>query len=421
VTITLNKGVADVYFDGIGTVVSTIKGKTTVAGSNLRARQITLSGTTAASSLSITGKSKGQVNLGGVSDASPLGSINAPTTNLSVVGSTSQLSGSSVLHGSLQVEDNATATPIAAAGTINLAGVKSINLRSADSATIELGSTGVANSSVNITGSVTDSSLTSTVPLSSVKAKSWINSNSVQHSFNVLITAPSIANLIVGGEFDAALTVNSAGKAPALGTAKISGAASVANWSVTGNAKSIFLGSTSPTWGGLIVSGSLGSFVIASGGLTAGISAASINSLKVAGTISADIATTGNLQSLQAGQLVGALIDVGTTAGDITAATLGNIGSATLGTLRLTSKAANTFSDSSVIADKINSATTGPVNAANGGAAEGIAAHIIKSATVTVDNGILHLPGKDLVSDAALAAFLTSKGATLGTFTIDIL
>jgi hypothetical protein len=420
VYITLNKGVADVYFDGIGTVVSTVKGLTSIAGNGLHARLVSLSGTTAASVLKITGSKGGQLTVGGISDASPLGTISAPTANLTSAGN-GGISSSSLLTGSLVTEAVQQATPISAAGTVTLAGVKSVSLYSVTDAVLNVGNTGVSSTSVVIKGAVTDSSIISTTPIGTLKAGSWINDNNGSSSESVQVSAPSIGNLVIGGAFDAALSVDSVGKKSALGSVHIAGAVNTASWSVTGNAHSIFLGSAGPTWGGLTVSGNLASFVIAGGNLTADVSAGSINGMKVAGVISANISTTGNLNSLQAGQLVDSLIDVGTTNNNVTTATLANLGTATLGTLRLTSKAANTFSDSSVIAHTIGSATTGAVNAANGGAPEGLAGHLIKGATVTVDGGVLHLNGKDLLSDAALSAFLTTKGATLGTFAIDIL
>jgi hypothetical protein len=417
VTISLNKGVADVFFDGIGTVVSTIKGKTTVAGSNLRARQISLSGTTAASVLSITGKRGGQVNLGGVTDESPLGVLNAPTANLRAVGTASLLGLSSSTQPLLGVAAAAIATPISPAGTVQLVGVRSISLRTADAANFVLGNTGVVSTAINFTGTITDTNLTAAGAISSIKAKAWVKSATDIQA----VTGTSLGNLIIAGEFDPDLTLSSAGKVPALGTARIGGAVSIGSWTVTGNAKSVSIGGVSTSWGGIHVSGNLGSLVVAHTGLTADVTAGSINTLKVAGTLTADIITTGSLFTLQAGQLVDALVDVGSTADSVATATLGNIGTATLRSLRITSKAVNSFSDSSVIADVINSAITGPVNAANGGVPEGIAAHIIKAATVTADGGVLHLSAKNLLSDAALATFLTSKGATLGTFSLDIL
>jgi hypothetical protein len=416
-TITINRGIADVYFDGIGTVVSTLKGKTTVAGSSLRARQITLSGTTAASVLSITGKKGGQVNLGGVSDASPLGAISAATTNLRAVGTTSLLGLSTSTHPLLETDAVTTAVPIAAAGTVNLAGVRSISLRTADAADFILGAAGVASTSLTFAGTITDTALTASVPISTIKAKAWIKSAEDIQAINAL----SIANLVIAGEFDPDLTLDSAGRVAALGNARIGGAVSIGGWHITGNARAISVGTVSPSWGGVQVSGNLASFSVLHSGLTSGIIAGSINTLKVAGTLSATVTTTGNLLTLQAGGLVDALIDVGTTANSVAAATAANIGTATLRTLHITGRTANSFSDSSVIADVIDSATTGPVNAANGGTPEGLAATVIKGATVTADGGVLHLSAKTLISDAALSTFLTSKGATLGTFSIDII
>jgi hypothetical protein len=420
VTITLNRGVADVYFDGIGTVVSSAKGKTTVAGSSLRPREIILSQTTAASVLSITGKKNGQVNLGGITDTGTLGVLSAPTANLSVTGSTSQLSSSAEFSGSLEAATVSTATTIASAGTIQLTGVRSLSLRSVTDGVINLGNTGVASSSVVISGVVTDSSLISTAPITTLKAKSWINDNNATQSESVAVSAPSINSLSIGGAFDANLTLDSTGKLAALGSAHITGSVGAGIWSITGNTNSVVLGSAATSFGGVNVSGALGSFVVSTGGLSSDITAGSINSLKVAGAINANITTTGNLLSLQAGQLIDSIVDVGSTAGSIADATSGNIGTATLKSLRLTSKAANTFSDSSVIADIIGTASTGSVNAANGGTPEGIAVNTIKSATVVVDHGTIHLNAADLASDSALSGYLTAKGLTFGDFAIDI-
>jgi Bacterial Ig domain len=415
VTITISKGVADVFFDGIGTVVSTVKGKTTVAGSSLRARQISLSGTTAASTLTISGgKGKGQVNLGGISDTSPLGSISAATTNLSATGSTKALA-TGLNTGILSADANLVATPIASAGTLNLAGVKTISLNTASNAVITLGGAGVTSTSVTFAGAVTDTSLTSTVALNAVKARSWVNDNLTTNSESVTLTAPSIKSLTIAGVFDAGLTAGT------FGTAKITGAVNDGSWSVTGSAKSITVGAVGTAWGGLSVAGSLGTFAVKGGNLTADVSAASITSLTVAGAIESDITTTGNLGTLRAGQLVDALVDVGSSATSVADATTANAGGATLKSFSLTSKAANTFNDSSVIAGIIDSISTGPVNAANGSTPEGFAAKTIKSAAVTIDGGTLHLSGKTLLSNAALASFLSSKGESLVNFTIDIL
>jgi len=415
VTITLNKGVADVFFDGIGTVVGTVKGKTTVAGSSLRARDISLTGTTLASVLSIKGAKNGQVNLGGVTDAGPLGAIAAPNADLRAVGNPTLIGLGTTIEP--LVTAAVTATPIPMAGTVQLAGVKSISLRNSDSANFVLGSDGVSKTSLVFAGSATDTGINSTVPLSTVKATKWIKSaEDIQ-----LISAPSIANLSIAGEFDPDLTLDSTGKTIALGSAHIGGVASIGSWNITGNVHSVYVGSTSSSWGGLDVSGNLGSFVVHTGGLSTSTTAGSINSMNIAGVLSGNVTTTGNLLSLRAGQLVDATIDVGNTVDSVADATSSNLGTAMLKSLVLTSKLANTFSDASVIADVIDSFSTGPVNAASGTTPEGIAAHIIKGAAVNVDGGIVHLSAKTLLSESALQAFLTTSGKTLGTFGIEIL
>jgi hypothetical protein len=117
--------------------------------------------------------------------------------------------------------------------------------------------------------------------------------------------------------------------------------------------------------------------------------------------------------------LVGSIVDVGNSVSGVSDATASNVGGATLRSLVLTSKLANTFSDSSVIADVIDSIVTGPINAAETN--EGIAATTIKSATLTTATGAVHIPAADLLNNTALGTFLTGRGASLGTFVIDIL
>lgn len=362
----------------------------------------------------MTGARNAQFNLAGVNDASPLGSIVAPGANLRATGSSSLL-GSSLLHGSLNTAAAQTATATPPAGTLNLAGVRSISLRTINSGHIILGALGVASTSLIVSGTVTDTQLMSTVPISTLKAKAWVKSAiDIQ-----LVSAPSIANLQITGEFDPDLTLNRVGRVAALGNARIGGAVSVGNWSITGNAHSIYLGAVAPSWGGVGVSGSLFSLVVANGGMTSDVTAGSIYSLRVAGALSSNITTSGNLTSLVAGQLIGGYIDVGSTATSIADATLANLGVGHLGSVRLTSRAANTFSDSSIVADVIGSVVTGQINAV--GTTEGIAGHTIHSATLTLDHGAFRLPASALTSNAALSSYLSTKGLTLGNFMIDIL
>lgn len=390
VTVALSKGVADVYYNGTGTE-SAAKGKITVTGSNLTISNIAASQTTAASALTLQTKhNAGSITLGGVTDTGVLGSITGLSTNLAGENTRS--------------------------GTIAVDGVRSINLKSISSASVGIGNTGVTSDSLTA-GVVTNSFFSSAVTVSSFKVASW--SNTAGNLNSEAITAPVIKSLTVAGEFDANLALSGSGND--LISAKVSGAVNDGLWSIAGSAGSITLKSVDSQWGGVAVTGALNSLKVSSGGLPADITAGSINNLTVAGTLSGNVTTTGNINSLQAGQLVGSLIDVGSTATSLADATLANLGAATLKNLRLTSKAANsfTFSDSSVIAGTIDSVTTGSVNTT--GTPEGLAAAKIKAATLTVGGDVLHLNAADLLSDSALQTFLTAKGVSLGTFAVDIL
>ncbi len=413
VTVSLNRGIADVYFDGSATV-ATAKGRTTVTnGSGLFVRQVTLSGTTVGSSLRMTGARKGQFTVAGITDASPLGSIAASGANLTNGSGTA--SSSSLHTGTLLplVAQVAQATPTA--GTINLAGVRSINLNSTNLATIVLGNTGVPNTSFVMAGTATDTQLSSSVAINVLKAKAWVKSKTNVVQINV----PSINNLQILGEFDSSLTLDSIGRTPALNNAHIGGPLAVSNWNITGNVRTIYAGSVNSSFGGIAMSGLLNTFVVASGGLTSDISAGVIGNIRIAGTLASNIASAGSIGSVTASQLVGGLIEAGTTDLDAASATLATIGASKIGTVHLTSKLANTFSDSNILANVIGNVIAGPINTA--GTDEGIAGHILHAITVTTATKTARIPGSALLSPTDLSTYLSTKAITLGNFDIDIL
>ena len=378
-TLSLNRGNVMVLFSTPAVLTVNKKGQATVNGSPQQITGLQLSNTTAASTLSITSKGTGTLNIQGITDASPIKTISAPKAILS--------------------------------GTVSLSGTGTLQVAEISDAVITVG-TGVANFSL-VAGPVIDSSLTSSELIKVIKAISW--SNSAGASF---IKAPTINSLVTTGNFQAKLTTT--GGSYSLGNVHIAGQVGVGAWSVTGNTRTLVFGSAAIGWGGLAVSGNLTNLTVANGNLTSNISAGSITTLKVAGAMAANVTTKGNLNTLQAAQLVNAVVDVGSTASNASSAATSNLGSSTLGTLHLTSKVANTFNDSSVIARTIKSVTTGQVNIANGGTPEGIASGTIDAASITANGEILHLSAKSLLSDSAIAAFLTSKNATLGTFTLAI-
>jgi hypothetical protein len=404
VTVSLNKGVANVYFDGTGTyTLPSGKGKTvTVSGgasNGLHIRTIALTGTTAASTLSITGARNGAVTFGGLYDAGTLGTLKAKTSNLTV---------NSTGASSLPVVGNALP-----AGYVSLGGVKSISLATATDATLVLGGAGVTSTALAFTGAATATAVTSAVPITKLTASKWTAETGYTPG---PITAPSIATLTVPGEFDADLSLTGAvGRVADLGAVRV-GPVDNGTWTVMGNAKSLTLASASALFGGVSVVGALTFMTVASGNLASDVTAGSIGTLHIAGTMSGDIHTTGNLNTLTVGGLSGSAVTVGTSATLATVATA-NIGTATLGTLKVTGRTSPVFNDATVIADKINSATTGQVNASTT-SPEGIAVGLIKSAAIGVDGGTIKLSAKDLVSESALTTALGTK--TLGTFTLDI-
>jgi hypothetical protein len=403
VTVTLNHGVADVFFDGNGVAAAPVHGKVNVTGSSLHIREVALSGTTAASVLTIKGQHGGAVTLNAITDADPMGTINAKTSNLVTNGSTPTSS---------QPVNN-----VVPAGAISLAGVRSLQLKSANSAIIDTGNSGPARTNVVFSGNVTDTSLTSSVPLSTLKAAAWTNTQA--QITNVF--APSISNLVIKGEFDSDLTLSDGVTPVVLGNAKITGQVKTGVWSFAGTARSINLGSADPTWGGINATGTINSMVVRTGNLASDIFAGSIGSLRVAGTLTGDVISTGNINSIRAAALDGSTITAGVQSGTaVDTATAGQLGSAIIRNVKLTTRTGDAFSNSQIMASQINSAALGSINTSNGGTPEGLAAVTVRSVNAKVGGVAVHLGPKQLTDETTLQAFLASKGVSFGDFVINL-
>ncbi len=423
-TITLNVGAANVFFTGSGTAAM-IHGRVTITGATA-VGSINLSGTTPASVLAIRGKGgDGLVTIGGLTDAATLGKIIAPIGSLS--------------------------------GTLNVAGLGALQLGQINNAQIQVGAGVPAGLAVTL-GSATSTFLTSATAIRTLKLTgAWTGGTT--------ITAPSIGSLIVAGGFDPGLTLSgAAGAVPTLASARIVGAIGASTWDITGNVRSITAGSIAGGWAGNI-SGLVSALATKAGGFTAALSAGSIGSVTFAGDLSghitagsaksvkvtgsvsgstlafnapaagkpalskltvagaivnSSITTAGDLLSLVAGSLNGSQINVGVAA-DVTLDTIsaGTIGSSTLRSLRLISKAAGAFTNSSVIAAAITSAILGGVTTANGGSSEGLAAANYKSLSATFGGVPIHAGPRQLTDVNTLVAFAQTKGvSTFGDFEI---
>ncbi len=416
VTIGLNRGLADVYFAGTGTVAATKGTRASVSGTNLSAAEIDLSGTTAASVLTIAGARNGKVSLEGLTSTSAVGTINARST---------------VLAGDLTV---------AGVNTLNLGGMTADN-GGATTATVN-SSTG---STAITLGTVTDASLTSAVPIRSLKVASWTNTQ----NGTIGVAAPSIATLKVTKDFAPSLTVTGA-----VNSATIGGSLGTGYWSVAGAVRNLSIGSTGTAWGAnlgpvnalRIRSGGLPDVVTATtlgtatitGDVTGSLTVGATRTIRVAGALNgasiavsgtlgqlqvtgavgnSTIATTGNATGITVGSLADSLISVGSIATGLSTASAATVGTSTLNNLRVTGRG-TTFSDSAVIAHTITSVTTGQVNAAATADAEGLAAVTFGSATIGVDGGTVRLNKAALANAAAVSAYLTAKNQTLGGFDI---
>jgi len=166
--LSLNKGTAEIFFTGTGSLTTT-GSKATVTGSALELSSITLSGTTKASSLSVKGSIKTPATVAGITDASPLGSINAP---------------------SLAIADAKAGGSLIIGQGVNLAGVGTLVFGNISSTNITIGA-GTPGKFAFTAGTVSGTTLTSAVPITTLKATAWTTAAGDS------ITAPSIGRLTV--------------------------------------------------------------------------------------------------------------------------------------------------------------------------------------------------------------------------------
>ncbi len=360
--VTLNKGTAEVLFTGAGTATTAKGGKVAITGTSLDVATITLSGTTKASSLVLRSVGNKTFSVGAISDTAALGSINAKFANLT--------------------------------GNVDLpAGVNSIVAASMNGATLTIGS-GAPKVALSL-GTVTNSSITSAVPISSLKVASWANGP----ASSLTIAAPSIGTISSTGGFDPIVTLSSAVSLNAL---KVGG-----------------------TFGGsLTAAGTIGSLVVG-GDLTAPVTGVSAKSIRVTGSITNTTLTfTGaaGIGQLAAGAMTGSIVTAATTAGttldNVTAASLG---AGSIGSIKLTGRTGTQFSNSSILAGKIKSVSLGEVNTSNNSVSEGIATTSLGSLAGIFGGNSIRANHAQLATEALVQSYLTQQAVVLGDFKISIL
>jgi hypothetical protein len=417
-TVTLNAGSAQLFFDNSsGTLTVSKSGQGTITGTGLSLSGITLTGTTKASALVIKGVAKDPLSIGGITDTAPLGSISAPYTTVT--------------------------------GAISLYDAKSVTFGSISGATITVGA-GLPQQFALTAGAVSNTSLTSAVPITALKVSSWTNTGTGTGT----ITAPSLGTLTVTGAFAPNLDLTVGGKAPSLGSANITGAVSGTAWNITGGVKSIVAGSVASTWTGSI-GGPLSSLTIKSGGLTSPLTAGSIGTVNITGNVTGNItaqsaslirvngsisgstlaigtgalrqllvsgaitnstvSSGGNIASISAGSVTGSNFSAGSTVATFPNAAATNLGSATIGSFRT-----GAFAGSDLVASKISSAALGTVTTDNGGTKFGVAVDSINALSAVFGSTPVHFGRAQLINEEILNAYLNAQGIVFGDFALTI-
>ena len=370
-TISLNVGTVGVFFNGSGKV-TTAKGVSTVTGTGLDISDLRLANTTRASTLSIRGSAAAPVTVGGVNDATALNAISAPSADFG--------------------------------GTMSLAGVNTIAAGGVSGATITIGAA-ATKVSLNL-GSVSDTSLTSSVPITTLKVLGW--TDTAAHT----VAAPAIGTLNSAGTFDPSVALSGT-----LGSARI-GENLTGVWQVGGTAGVIRIGSNFT--GGLstgmvkavnVVGGMTGATL-----MTTGAAGVSLGSLTVGGVISGStITSAGSMNLVSAGSLTDSTLTAGTAAGTTLAnVTADDIGSAFIRTVRLTGQG---FDGSTIVAGTITTASISGINTIDTG---GIAAKSFHGVTGLLAGTAFHLTAADLASNTALTAAIAARGLKFGEFEIAV-
>jgi len=379
-TISLNIGSAALAISGNASAV-TKAGKITLVGTS-DITGITLSGTTAASVLTIKSRGgDGVVSIDDIDDTAAMGKIVAPTLDFT--------------------------------GTADIDGLSGLQVAQLNGATLTIGSGGPTALAI-ISPTITGATITAAGEVVSITAATFTNSTLNAQSAKTIKVSGAVSSLTAGFT------------AVAIAGQLTFGDVSSSILSSAGAFKTVSAASLSST---NITSGPISSLHVKGAVTDSGIQMNSSTTgpirIAVGGAITnSTIETASSITSVVAGSLSGGNIfsefpTATSAAGGLAGVTTANLGTGEIGSVRLTSHSGDAFADSEIVADEILSVSLGTVNTSNGGITEGLAAATYKSASLTVNGVALHLGAKQLASSAALASYLTSKKATFGDFEID--
>lgn len=407
-------GTAVVTFAGSSVQTTTRGGNITATGTDATVSSIVITNAkhqNASLSLTAHGGTDGLANIGSITDSGSMSIINAPGAALT--------------------------------GNLNVGGVGRLNLASTDHSVLTIGNS-VRRTALSLRNAADTNVIASSI-LTTVRSRQWTNTTGA----NVSIIAPRIGTLLVSGNFAANLDLSDS--ATDLGSARIGGQMTGGSWSLAGSVGAVFAQSITSAWN-FVSSGRVNQVRIAkdaAGNLTA----ATIGNIVVGGNLSVNIQTTdsftsrslqirtlhvggsitgstinatGNIGTISAASMTGSSIYAGvdaTTTSDqaLPVATSNFTADARINAVRL-GNGNPAFSDSRIAAEELRSLHLGRIESSNGGAAQGVAGHVLKRLNGQLTTGSKLSLGPAQLKDATtLSAFLTRKGITLGDFAIDLL
>jgi cyclophilin family peptidyl-prolyl cis-trans isomerase len=236
VTISSRAALASVEFIGDNVTFDSLRGVTTVSGTNVSIREITVTESTARSSVTLSGR--GGDNMFAIGDVTGAGTLGTLTASNGV------LSGDITMGGAI--------------GKVTLLGISGGSIS---------GATGEVPLTLTARGAVVDSTVNVPAAAATIKATSWTNADATTDS----ITADNIRALTVTGDFTPNVTTTAGIRA-----ASIRGAVAGSTWNVGGELTALTVGSWS----------------------TGSVTAAAINKLTSIGVFSAAWSIAGALSKL---------------------------------------------------------------------------------------------------------------------------
>lgn len=364
-TITIKgPGTATVGFSGTGLAQTARKGRITVTGANTAVATIAVTGTTAKTSVTISGKGGNKtVDVGGLTTDGALSSLSARAASLS--------------------------------GNLSIAGgAAKVDLGSATDSTIGLGGAANGRQPALTFGTLTGTSITSTAPIKSLSATAVASGQATG-----TISAPSVGSISTRNDFAGNLSLTGGVKKFAVG-GNLAGnitAQTIPSLSVKGNVSGATVTVTQPFAG----------------------KGRSLGSVKVGGGINnSTFRVSGNVGSVSAQSLSASTIYAG-VADSVAATTLpAGVGDfASQATIASVSVRAST-AGSNIAAFNLGKLALGQVNTSNGGTLFGLAGDKAAAVTGSLSTGV-RFSLKRLDGPADVTA--QTQGLTLGDLRINLL